>query len=256
MTRQYLAEGIGRPEQYITVRSGMEVEPLLNAPPGHDCAHTREQLGIAPTDFVIGTVARLAELKGHDDLLDALAPDLIKNSGWKLLWVGDGWWRGRLLDKARSMGLTVSELDLHASPSEPPTASASQIILTGLVPPERIPDMIRAMDVLAHPSYREGLPRTVPQALLCGVCPVAYDVDGTGEVCREMQTGRLVPPGDRTVLREAIQWCYEHPGERAAMAARGRDQCAAVFSSESMVTALEAVYAAALPSLRDLGLRT
>ncbi|HYE61762.1 MAG TPA: glycosyltransferase [Phycisphaerales bacterium] len=249
MTRQFLARGIGLPEQYVTVRSGMETAPFLHAAPGESRGEVRRELGLNDTDFVIGTVARLAEHKGHDDLLDALADDLRRNPQWKLLWVGNGWWRERLIEKTRAMGLTVTELDRASSaptPSHRLTDSPPQVLITGLVPPQRIPALMRAMDVLAHPSYREGLPRTVPQALLAGVCPVAYDVDGTGEACREMQTGRLVPLADLEKLREAILWCAAHPQERQTLAARGQRECAELFSTERMISDLEQVYAKAL----------
>ncbi|MDX2131596.1 MAG: glycosyltransferase [Planctomycetota bacterium] len=257
MTREFLRRGIGHPNQYTTVRSGMDVEPFLTPAPGESRAQTRLSLALAPSDFVVGTVARLAQHKGHDDLLDALAQDLRDNPRWKLLWVGDGWWRARLIDKARARGVGVLTLDAsarihpHAQTSpkvlDDPTARAAppQLILTGLVPPQRIPALVRAMDVLAHPSYREGLPRTVPQALLAGVCPVVYDVDGAGEVCRDMQTGRLVPLANLARLRDAIRWCFDHPDERTELAARGQAECRAAFSADTMTAALERVYHAA-----------
>ncbi len=231
MTREFLRRGIGRPEQYTTVNSGMETEAFLTPAPGESRAEVRARLSLRENDFVIGTVARLAQHKGHDDLLDALGDDLKKHPDWRLLWVGDGWWRDRLLARVNDLGLT------------------GQVITTGLVPPSGqggVPGLIRAMDVLAHPSYREGLPRTVPQALLCSVCPVAYDVDGTGEVCRDMLTGRLVPAGDRAALRQAIVWLAEHPRERQEMALRGREDCRHRFSAQTMVDELEKVYARAL----------
>ncbi len=256
MTREFLARGIGRPEQYVTVRSGMEVERFLNAGPCETREYGRAGLGIRPDDFVVGTVARLAEHKGHDDILDAMGERMKEDRRIKLLWIGDGWWRGRLVARARAMGLSVGELDrtpegwkLGERPRLPDVSNA-QIIVTGLAAPEWIAPMMRIMDVLAHPSYREGLPRTVPQALLCGVCPVAYDCDGTGEVCRDMQTGRLVPAGDRASLREAIVWLRDHPSERAAMAARGREECRVAFSAETMVAELEKVYARAIEIAR------
>lgn len=272
MTRQFLARGIGTPEQYVTVHSGMETGPYLTAAPGEDRASVRARLGLREGDFVIGTVARLAQHKGHDDLLDALAAELKAHPEWKLLWVGDGWWRGRLVEKAKALGLGVWEagkepltpslregpLPIAAqqgegarteslSPSRPRTYSplqsgTAQLIITGLVPPDRIPGLMRAMDVLAHPSYREGLPRTVPQALLAGVCPIAYDCDGTPEVVRDRETGLLVPTGDVARLREAVRWAFDHPRERAEMAARGCAECAEQFSTERMVEALEKVY--------------
>lgn len=238
MTREFLARRIGRPEQYVTVRSGIEVAPYLAAAPGQTRAEVRARLGLSESDFVVGTVARLAEHKGHDDLLDALGERLRGERRWKLLWVGDGWWRERLAARAKGFGLVLAELDRGGQP--PPGA---QVLLAGLAPPGDIPGLIRSMDVLAHPSYREGLPRTVPQALLAGVCPVAYDVDGTGEVCREMETGRLVRPGDLAGLREAITWCADNPQARRDLAARGREECRGAFSVEAMVAGLERVYA-------------
>jgi glycosyltransferase involved in cell wall biosynthesis len=257
MTKQFQARGIGRPEQYVTVHSGMETGPYLDAAPGEDRASVRARLGLSDTDFVIGTVARLAQHKGHDDVLDALAADLKVHPEWKLLWVGDGWWRARLIAKAHAMGIATTEVppDAHSPPlslphptshiphpTSPLTSSPSQLLITGLVPPDRIPGLMRAMDVLVHPSYREGLPRTVPQALLAGVCPIAYDCDGTPEVVRDRETGLLVPTGDVAKLREAVLWAFEHPRERAEMAARGQAECAAKFSTERMVQELEKVY--------------
>lgn len=241
MTRQFLERGIGRGEQYVTVRSGMETGAFLRAGEAGAREASRRGLGLSVDDFVIGTVARLAQHKGHDDLLEALGEALKRQPGWRLLWVGDGWWRERLVAKARGVGLRVREMDREGNGAAEERERA-QVVLTGLVEPGRIPGMMGAMDVLAHPSYREGLPRTVPQALLAGVCPIAYDVDGTGEVCREMETGRLVRAGDIGGLRKAVAWGAENPEARRAMGVRGREECRVEFSAAEMVRRLEGVY--------------
>jgi glycosyltransferase involved in cell wall biosynthesis len=228
MTEQALAAGIGHPDQFQTVYSGMDVEPYLSA--RDDRGATRDELGLAHDDRVIGTVARLAELKGHDDLLDGLAPRLKRDPPLKLLWVGDGWWRERLTRRARELGL----LD--------------RIVMTGLVPPADVPRMMRAMDLLVHPSYHEGLPRTLPQALLSGVPVVAYDTDGSGEVCRDGQTGKLAPTGDARALADTVEWMIDHPDERRAMARRGRDFCAARFDHRQMIRQLQTIYEAGAPA--------
>ena len=232
MRDEFLARGIGTAARYRIVYSGMEVETFLRRT-AEDGANddrdvVRTSLGFAPGDFVVGTVARLAEHKGHDDVLDALARDMQRDASLKLLWVGDGWWKRRL--RAR-----VAELGLEG-----------RVAMTGLVPPERIPAMMRAMDVLVHPSAREGLPRTVPQALLSGTPVVATDVDGTREACIPGQTGCLVPAGDAHAIREGVVWMREHPEEARATAARGRTLCAERFGAEKMVQELETVYAEAI----------
>jgi glycosyltransferase involved in cell wall biosynthesis len=222
MAAQARAAGIGRPEQYVTIYSGMEVQDFLE--PRWSRREVRTALGYGPEDFVLGTVSRLAELKGHDDLLDSLHEDMRDRPKLKLLWVGDGWWRSRLMDRVRRLGLE------------------DRVTATGLVPPEQIPRMLLAMDVLAHPSYREGLPRSVVQALLSEVPAIAYDVDGTREVCIDGRTGRLVAPGDRAGLREAVLWLMDHPDERRTMGRQGREQCARRFDASVMVDELERLY--------------
>ena len=233
MREQALAKGIGRREQYTTIYSGMEVEAFLN--PRWSRAEVRAELELHDDDFVLGTVARLAELKGHDDLLDALGAMMRADRTLKLLWVGDGWHRERLLGRVRAMGIE------------------GQVLTTGLVPPEIVPKYLQAMDALAHPSYREGLPRTVPQALLCGIPVIAYDVDGTKEICRDGETGRLVKPGDLEGLRSAMEWMIEHPEQRRAMGVRGRSLCAERFPASVMVEQLERLYEAGLAGNRAAG---
>ena len=238
MTDQFRAAKIGKDEQFVTVRSGMETEKFLNPIASETREVMRSELGFKDDDFVIGTVARLAEHKGHDDLLDALGDDLKANPNWKLLWVGDGWWSERLLGRVKEMGLS------------------DQVVATGLVPGPRVGAMMRAMDVLLHPSYREGLPRTVPQALLCGVPVVASDADGTREACLDSNylsdvdpanaTGVLFPIGDVTKLRDGVRWMFEHPAERKLMGIRGQAMCAKMFAAQTMVDDLEKVYQRAM----------
>ncbi len=238
MTAQFRAAKIGKDEQFVTVRSGMETEKFLNPIASETREAMRAELGFGADDFVIGTVARLAEHKGHDDLLDALGDDLKANPSWKLLWVGDGWWSDRLLGRVKEMGLS------------------DQVVATGLVPGLRVGAMMRAMDVLLHPSYREGLPRTVPQALLCGVAVVASDADGTREACLDSNylddvdpanaTGVLFPIGDVEKLRDGVRWMFEHPAERKLMGIRGRAMCSKMFATRTMVDDLEAVYQRAI----------
>jgi glycosyltransferase involved in cell wall biosynthesis len=233
MTSQFLSRGIGHLSLYTTIYSGMEIHRFLTPDPGQDRATIRASLGLTDQDFVVGTVARLAEHKGHDDLLDCLAPEMQANPHLKLLWVGDGWWRDRLIARIHALGLT------------------DRVLLTGLVPPDRVPGLMRGMDILAHPSSREGLPRTVPQALLAGTCPVAYDVDGTREVCQDGITGRLIPFGNLPILRSAILDLMQHPALRQRMVEQGRAWCRDRFSVQRMVTDLELVYERAIRAARS-----
>jgi glycosyltransferase involved in cell wall biosynthesis len=230
MRDQFLAAKIGRPEQYDIVYSGMEVQRYVNPPPEWSRDIVRRELKLDDSDFVAGTIARLAEHKGHDDLLDALGPLMKERPSLKLLWVGDGWWRERLFQRVREMGLS------------------ERVISTGLVPSEMIPKYLQAMDVLIHPSYREGLPRTVTQGSLSALPTIAYDVDGTREVCIDQETGRLISPGDLQGLRISVQWMMDHPRDRADLGIRGREMCRTRFAASTMVEHLDSIYQSVLNS--------
>lgn len=229
MTRQFLGTRIGTPDLYRTIRSGMETNDFLSI--GDDTerrAQVRERHNILHDALVLGTIARLAEHKGHDDLLDALPSIMDEHPNLHLLWVGDGWWRKRLEQR-------IAELNLK-----------HRVTLTGLVPSDLVPDCLAAMDMLIHPSYREGLPRTVVQAMLAARPVIAYDCDGTREVLIDHETGRLVPVGDTRTLGETVRWMLADPQRAATCADRARERCRIAFSAETMVEELEHAYAEAL----------
>ena len=222
MREQALAKGVGKPTQFKTVRSGMVTEPFLDD--SESKAQTRQRLGLPEDAFIIGTISRLAELKGHDDLLDAMARPMQDDPNLHLLWVGDGYWADRLLGRVRDLGI------------------AEQVHAPGLVQPETIPAWTRAMDVLAHPSYREGLPRAVVQGLLSARPVVAYNLDGAPEVCIPDETGILVSPGDITGLQRAIVSMRDDPELAENLGKRGREFCRIAFDWRVMVKELQAAY--------------
>jgi glycosyltransferase involved in cell wall biosynthesis len=221
MTQQYLAAGIGRAQQYTRVFSGFPLEPFLSSANDSDL---RARLGIRTEDIVIGKIARLFKLKGHDDLFQ-IAPDLVrKRPNLKFLLVGGGPWRQRFEDLARSSGL------------------ASNFIFTGLVPPNEIPQLLGIMDILVHLSLREGLPRALPQALAAARPVVAYDCDGAREVCLDGETGLLIRARDRTGLTIALNRLIEDSDLRRRLGQRGRAFVKERFSVERMVEDLYALY--------------
>src|SRR5690606_2982690 len=92
MAEQSLRAGIGRPEQYVTEYSGMATRAFVEPPVSRD--QMRQKLGLAPEHVAVGTIARLFDLKGHEDLI-ALAPELCRKLPvLRFLWVGDGSRRG------------------------------------------------------------------------------------------------------------------------------------------------------------------
>jgi glycosyltransferase involved in cell wall biosynthesis len=221
MTEQYLAAGIGTAEHYTRVFSGFDLTPFTVAKNDSDL---RARLGIGPNDFVLGKIARLFELKGHDDLFK-IAPDVVRRCPEvKFLLVGDGPWRQRFETQVRTM-----KLENH-------------FVFTGLVPPNEVSRYVGIMDALVHLSRREGLPRALPQALAAGKPVVAFDCDGAREVCLENETGFLVNPGDLATLTEKIIHLVKDPGLRERLGKKGQRLVKQNFSVEQMVENIHALY--------------
>ena len=221
MAEQALAAGVGRPEQYSTIYSGMDVEAFLN--PRRPRDEVRRELGLAESDIAFGTVARLFERKGHDDILTVAPSVLARDPNVRFVFIGDGILRDRLKADANRLGIG------HA------------VKFTGLVPPDEIPELLGAMDAVVHPSLREGLARVLPQALLVGRPVISYDVDGAREVVLP-ETGILLKPRDLDGLREAILRLAGDPDLRDRMGTEGRRRFADQFRAETMTDRLRELY--------------
>lgn len=221
MTEQALAAGVGRPGQYRTVYSGMDVDAFLRPP--RPRAEVRRELGLGDDEVAFGTVARLFERKGHDDILAAARGVLAADPRVRFVFIGDGVLRDRLTADAERLGVR------HA------------FRFVGLVPPERIPELLNAVDAVVHPSLREGLARVLPQALLVGRPVISYDVDGAREVVLPV-TGVLLPPRDVAGLGAAILRLAADPALRDAMGREGRRRFTHQFRHETMTDRIRSLY--------------
>lgn len=250
MTEQAVAAAVAPREKFVTVYSGMEIEPFLSPP--SNLTEVRHRYGLNPTDVVIGKIARLFELKGHDDLLPVFARlvkthetearEALPRVGEGILWplppsrrlrlflVGDGIWRKRLENLAQELGIR------------------DRVVFAGLLPPSEIPHAIHAMDLVVHCSLREGLARVLPQALLARKPVISYDIDGAREVVQDRVTGRLVPPRDQEALFHAIRETLANFDLACQMAEEGCRRCRMRFDWRTMVDTLMAIYQSLPPS--------
>src|SRR5258706_4827783 len=226
MKEQSLAAKIGRPEQYVTVYSGMETAPFLNPPVARE--EVRRNLGLAPDHIAVGTIARLFHMKGHEDLLE-MAPRLSGQfPNLRFLWVGDGILRQQFEEQIQKMGLK------------------DRFVFTGLVPPSKIPELTNAMDIVVHPSRREGLARAIVQGQLAAKAVIAYDIDGNREGFLDGQSGYLIEPFDAGLFEKRLSELLADEKKRNEMGQKGREFAIGRFSAEKMVAGLESVYADSL----------
>jgi glycosyltransferase involved in cell wall biosynthesis len=222
MTDLLVESGVAPREKFVTVYSGMDVEPFLAAEEHR--RRVRAELGFADGDVVIGKIARLFHLKGHEYLVEAARRVAEACPRARFLLVGDGILREPLRRKIAEGGLS------------------ERFVFTGLVPPRRIPELLGGMDILVHVSLREGLARALPQALIAGKPVVSYDVDGAREVVLDRQTGRLLPPGSIEPLADALIELCADPALRARLGAAGRARFTDQFRHETMTARLREIY--------------
>ncbi len=234
MTKQALAAGIGRPEQYATAYSAIEEDDFLTLLPQEQLKNFRKKYFVPEDAVVLVTVARLFKLKGHEYIIES-AKELSQrfpNAVW--LFVGNG-------NLAEHFKIWVRHLGL-----------AQKIKFTGLLPPSQIPLAIQASDILVHCSLREGLARTLPQAMLCGKPVVSFDIDGAKEVVNE-STGRLIEPKNIEQLTRACAELIENKQLRERLGNNGRESVKEKFSPKVMVDQIERIYQTLIQKANSTG---
>ncbi|WP_049979581.1 glycosyltransferase family 4 protein [Halolamina rubra] len=210
IAEEYLERGIGRPEQYTTVYSGVDLAAFADAEPAEDLPGERPRVVM---------VGRLADGKGHGVLLDAV-PSMDDFEGSVCI-VGDG-------PLYESLEAEIEERGM-----------SEQVFLTGYR--EDVPQILAASDVLVLPSFREGTPRVITEAMASGLPVVATDIAGIPEQVEDGQNGNLVSTGDSAALAARMGDLVGDSELRERMGEAGLER-AERFSVEAMVEALDGVY--------------
>lgn len=214
-----LAHGIGRREDYVLIRSGIELERFGH--PSRPREEIRTALGIPVDAPVVGSVTRLSPQKAPLDLLAAWEQVHRAHPDCWFLVVGDG-----PLRPAVEARLTATSL-------------GGRTILTGLR--RDVPDLLAAMDIFALSSLWEGLPRVLPQAMAGRLPIVATAADGNAEAVVDGETGYLVPPGDPRQLAARLSDLLTDPVRRDHMGSAGQSH-ARRFAADTMVADTDALY--------------
>lgn len=159
-------------------------DPAAFTPDESSRQRTRTNLRITEGEFVIGTVSRWHAEKDIPNLLQAIA---------KL--------------KARGVRVRCLLIGHRLDSADPALSDAIRAadVRTEIVPLGRrgdIPDLFRAMDLLALPSRSESFPNVVPEAMLCATPCAVTDVGDAQEIVGE--TGWVIPPRDPSGLANAI----------------------------------------------------
>ena len=162
--------------------------------------------------------------KGVYDLLPAFAEALQARPGMKLLVGGNG-----EVEQAR---MRAAELGLGDS-----------VEFLGWVGGDRKNELLAAADIFVLPSYNEGLPISLLEAMSWGVPVVSTTVGGIPELIRDGTDGYLIEAGDVPALARRLAELAGDPDLRRRMGRAGREQVAESFSREAVLPRLEQLYA-------------
>lgn len=201
---------------------------LVTIHKGHDLSWYQDRpvdlapFGVPADAFVVGCVANWRPRKGIEVLI-------------------------------RACGLLADTIPLHLVlvGDRMPNASLAKA-MAGRLTPDRVhfaghrldaPAVAAAFDVAVLPALkREGLPRTVIEAMAYGVASIASAVGGVAEIIEDGVSGIIVPPGDAQALAEAIARLHDDAGLCEALGRRGKERIRTQFRIEDTIEKTAALY--------------
>lgn len=186
------------PAKVVDVGAGIDVARFASA---RRDAHLAAALGLGGGP-VVGIVAKLSPVKGHDRFLDAAARVARERADARFLVVGDGPLRRDLEERARSLGV------------------AERVVFAGAR--EDVPSLLALMSAFVLSSESEGSPNAVMEAMAAGVPVVATDVGGVASVVGDSGAAALVPAGDADALARGVLRVLSDQSAAAGMGAAGR----------------------------------
>ncbi|HYV98122.1 MAG TPA: glycosyltransferase family 4 protein [Gemmatimonadaceae bacterium] len=191
-----------------------------------DATRVRGEFGCADDDVVLLAVGTLEENKGHRVLLSALVQ--VQRAGnrqpWRLIIAG-----GRGGDQHQAL------LEQAAAPE---LAGRVHIVTSR----NDVADLQALADVFVMPSYREGMPMAVLEAMVAGNAIIASGVGGIPEAVTDGREGVLVPPGDVDALAGALRALLSDRARRQALGEAARARAHQHFTVSVMADTYERLY--------------
>lgn len=148
----------------------------------------RKQYGISNKAFVYGFAGRVSADKGCTELLKAFRKITESEPDAKLLIVGP---------MEANCGVPTEILEW--------ARKADQVVMTGMVDGSKMNEYYSAMDVLVHPTYREGFGMVLQEAGALGIAMITTKIPGASEVMEEGISCLLVEPKDVSELESAMK---------------------------------------------------
>lgn len=188
------------------VRMGVDATRFHPADPAHRAPDSgNEPAPAEDRPLRVLTVGRLVPEKGAPVLVEAVARLRKAGIPVHLTVVGSGPLAERLAEQSRDLGV------------------ADSVELRGPVGQDDLPELYRRADVFCLPSFAEGLPVVLMEAMASAGAVVTTRIAGIPELVRDDATGLLVTPGRADLVADALSRLAGDPGLRSALGAAGRE---------------------------------
>jgi glycosyltransferase involved in cell wall biosynthesis len=179
-----------------------------------DGTSIRRRLSIAKDEKLIIYMGRLSGEKGLDVLMDAFGILCDTMNKAKLLVVGDGVERGKLQERVQELGIQHNVMFLKFTPHS------------------SVPNFLAASDSVVLPSYSEGHPKFLIEAMIMGKPIVATNILGIKDVARNGKEAALVEAGDVHALAETLQLVLENESLALTLGRNARRRALQEYSKE------------------------
>ena len=208
-----LSLGIGSQCKVIAIPNGIPPERVVPVRPAE---HTRRELGLAPGEFAILSIGRLAKQKGLPDLVEAVALVTSRTErAVKCLLAGEGPLKAVLQEQARRLGLQEQVLFLSLRTD--------------------VGDLLAVSDMVVLPSLHEGLSVALLEAMAAGKAVVTTALGSTVEVLRHGETGLIIPTQRPDLLAQAILTLAQDHELRAHLGTQARHAYEERHTAEHMM---------------------
>lgn len=204
------------PDKVVFVPNGVPDRPL------GDPGYARQELGLTPSDSVVGTVCGLRPEKELETALRALGRLVPQRPELRFLVVGDGPERTRLERLADELGVPTTFLGHRRN--------------------DEVPDLLAAVDVLVLSSRFEGMPLAVLEWMAAGKAIVASRVGGIPAIVEDGKEALLVPPRDYISFANAIELLLDDPAERQRLGEAAQRRQQTHFRFEQTIAQIEGLY--------------
>ncbi len=220
---KFVAENIALPKREIeVVYMGCDINKFINNKESRK--NIREKLVIFPKEIVLLFVGSLLKQKGIFDLVEAFNQVFKKYKNLRLIFVGKGFAYNEIVYR-------VNKLQLE-----------NKVCIVGEKSHDKIPDWLNVSDIFVFPSYNEGLPNAVIEAMACSKPVIATRVGGIPEAVRDGKSGILIERGDIKALSNAINYLIKNKQKRISMGNKGRQIIEEKFTWDRSSIILRKIY--------------